>query len=92
MPDRYGDNDDTLTPYERAEIRAIAADQCDLCDDNGYRNGTVCDHIDHTAAAIRGMAMIRATMGWHLERTESDETTKDGTGTPNTPKREPEAQ
>ena len=60
MPDRYGENDpdiDRITDY-----RAI--DACGLCDENGYVGGTVCDHFDHTAAAKRGMAMIRAAMGW----------------------------
>ena len=42
--------------------RAIVA--CDLCDDEGYRGLTVCDHIDHTAAARRGMEKIRRAMGW----------------------------
>jgi len=59
MPDRYG-NPDEPTPLERA--RAVA--DCDLCDDDGYRGNRTCDHIDHTQAALRGMAMIRAAMGW----------------------------
>lgn len=49
-------------------------------------------HTTHAEAAKRGMALIRAAMGWPLRSTESDETTTDGTRTPNTPKREPENQ
>lgn len=41
--------------------------ECELCDDQGIRlNGfDRCDHIDHGAAAKRGMDMIRETMGWN---------------------------
>jgi hypothetical protein len=63
MHDRYGDNqDDDPDIVRMADYRSI--DACDICDDNGYRGVTVCDHTDHTEAARRGMAMIRATMGW----------------------------
>ena len=37
---------------------------CELCDEHGYRGSSVCDHIDHSIAARRGMDMIRAAMGW----------------------------
>lgn len=67
MPDRYGENPEPEAPAD-ARQRRLAAEmaitRCDLCDDDGYRGPTVCDHIDHTEAAKRGMAMIRATMGW----------------------------
>ena len=61
MPDRYGDDADPdiariTDPYLIAN--------CDLCDDNGYRGSTVCDHYNHQAAAQRGMDMIRQAMGW----------------------------
>ena len=58
MLDRYGEP--TPTPAERAQ--AIA--DCALCNDDGYRGSTVCDHIDRAAAAKRGMDMLRHTMGW----------------------------
>ena len=61
MPDRYGDDP---TPVERAEIRNAAIARCTLCDGDGYRGGTVCDHTDHRDAAKRGMAMVRQAMGW----------------------------
>lgn len=70
MPDRYGENDrndgypQAESGREAAEIRALAIANCHLCDANGYRDGSVCDHIDHTAAAKRGMDMIREAMGW----------------------------
>lgn len=38
--------------------------ECVLCNADGYRGSAVCDHIDHAGAALRGMAMIRAAMGW----------------------------
>lgn len=67
VPDRYGENE--LPPSESgariADIARIAAiGRCDLCDSDGYRGGMVCDHIDHTEAAKRGMAMVRKAMGW----------------------------
>jgi hypothetical protein len=58
MPDRYGENDDQPAgdPYEIAD--------CEHCDDRGMRGMYACDHIDHAAAASRGMALIRREMGW----------------------------
>jgi hypothetical protein len=39
--------------------------RCSQCDENGYRpNGMVCDHIDRQLTAARGVANIRAAMGW----------------------------
>ena len=61
MPNRYGDDADPDIAYI-TDYRRI--DACDLCDEHGYRGGTVCDHHDHASAAKRGMAMIRAAMGW----------------------------
>ena len=43
---------------------ARAVQECELCNSDGYRGSTVCDHIDHAQAAKRGMAMVRAAMGW----------------------------
>ena len=74
MPDRYGETepnpgypqavpavDDSETAHR---LRAQAIAECDLCDHEGTRNGFACDHIDHRPAAARGMARIRAAMGW----------------------------
>ena len=39
--------------------------QCEFCDDDGVRLnmlGNRCDHIDHAAAAKRGMALIREAL------------------------------
>lgn len=47
-----------------AQQRAMLIVDCGLCDDDGYRGATVCDHEDHTGAAKRGMAKVRAAMGW----------------------------
>lgn len=48
---------------ERAQ-RLQAITNCALCDQDGYRGTTVCDHQDHTESAQRGIAAIRAQMGW----------------------------
>lgn len=63
MPDRYGD-DEPLADWERELINAGEIARCELCDDDGMRGMLVCDHIDHAAAAKRGMDMIRRAMGW----------------------------
>jgi hypothetical protein len=57
MPDRYGE-----VPEEprRRDPRDIA--ECELCDEKGYRGHYVCDHIDHAAAAKRGMELIRQVL------------------------------
>lgn len=47
----------------RSEFRIA---NCGLCDADGYTPGlVVCDHIDHKPAAARGMAALRAAMGWN---------------------------
>jgi len=48
------------------QARALAIAHCHLCDDDGYRNGAIpCDHIDRTQTAQRGIAAVRAAMGWN---------------------------
>ena len=80
MPDRNGDEPAPVPSRqeleriarevrERAERIAIQARRdgisgCGLCNADGYRGGQVCDHVDHTETARRGMAMVRAAMGW----------------------------
>lgn len=52
---------------DRADVQRnkLRIANCQLCDDDGYTPGyVVCDHIDHRPAAKRGMAAIRAAMGW----------------------------
>ncbi|MGV0738206.1 hypothetical protein ABQF35_14400 [Mycobacterium syngnathidarum] len=49
---------------EARQNRAVAIQACTLCDPDGYRGTTVCDHTDHRPAARQGMAQIRQTMGW----------------------------
>ena len=39
----------------RAQIAA-----CALCDPDGYRGSTICDHQEHREAARRGMELVRA--------------------------------
>jgi hypothetical protein len=51
-----------VTDRADAHRNKIRIANCGLCDDDGYRGATVCDHIDHSAAARRGMAKIRAAL------------------------------
>lgn len=48
-----------LDPDPTPGERALAVVDCGLCDDDGYRGTVVCDHVDHTGAAQRGMAKVR---------------------------------
>lgn len=43
-------------------LRAAKVADCPLCDDDGYRNNRVCDHIDRTAIAKRGIAKCREAL------------------------------
>lgn len=56
----------TIQPDHRAAAEQRAADiaACGLCDTDGYRQLTVCDHTDHTQTAKAGIARVRAAMGW----------------------------
>jgi hypothetical protein len=47
---------------EAAELRQRAIDACDLCDEDGYRNGIVCDHVDRTETARAGRAAVTAAI------------------------------
>ena len=72
MPDRYGDvveppepdtvPDDIWAAQERARTVAWAVVNCTLCDDEGYRGGAVCDHVDRTETNRRGIARCRAIL------------------------------
>ena len=75
MPDRYGDTPDPepasvpmvdLDARERATRladTAAAIANCGMCDDDGYRGASVCDHQDHRPAYERGMALVREVLG-----------------------------
>lgn len=64
MPDRdrfaaMADLDDT----SNAHLARAERDRCQLCDTDGYRpSGTVCDHVDYSDIARRGMAKVRAAL------------------------------
>lgn len=73
MLDRYGDPLDPHAPMTEPEfdnraatlaLKAAAIDNCDLCDGDGYRGSLVCDHVDYRPIAERGIAAVRAAMGW----------------------------
>jgi hypothetical protein len=69
--DTYGfvtsmrEGSDAQRAYEQdRRVRAVFAEiertLCELCDSAGYRpNRIVCDHVDRTEVARRGMALIR---------------------------------
>lgn len=54
----------TITDQAEARRNQIRIANCRLCNDDGYRGATVCDHIDRSSIAARGMARVRAAMGW----------------------------
>ncbi len=66
MPDRYGDDpeDNVVAFPDRARGRdsAMAIVNCGLCDDEGYRNFAVCDHVDRQHVARRGVERCRAVL------------------------------
>jgi hypothetical protein len=43
-------------------VAGAAVDVCELCNADGYRGSTVCDHVDHSAAAKRGIQLIREAL------------------------------
>jgi hypothetical protein len=45
-----------------AEARQRAIGDCELCDEDGYRSGIVCDHVDRTQTAANGMAAVQAAL------------------------------
>jgi hypothetical protein len=53
---------DMASSHPDAHLQRAAIDNCAMCDHDGYRNGHVCDHIDHAPAAKRGIAACRAAL------------------------------
>jgi hypothetical protein len=51
-----------VTARAEAHRNAERIANCPLCNEDGYRGCTICDHIDHRPAAARGMAKIRAAL------------------------------
>ncbi|OMB96484.1 hypothetical protein A5733_11470 [Mycobacterium sp. NS-7484] len=51
-----------------AHLAQAERDNCTLCDSDGYRGAQVCDHVDHTAAAKRGIAKCRAALAKEANR------------------------
>lgn len=67
MPDRYGDDWPDIPSPRDIDTRATnawAVANCGLCDGDGYRGSLVCDHVDYRPIAERGIAAVRAAMGW----------------------------
>jgi hypothetical protein len=57
MPDRLDENG-----FVRLDNAAQDIARCGLCNADGYRGSTVCDHVDHSAAAKRGIQLIREAL------------------------------
>jgi len=49
-------------PEAGPHLTRAAIANCNLCDDDGYRGLQACDHVDRTAAAARGSALVRAQL------------------------------
>ena len=61
--------DDTTTEYEQGASRqadrilaGAAITACGLCDDDGSRGSTVCDHRDHYTETATGRAAVAAAL------------------------------
>lgn len=71
----------TVTDRAEGMRNKIRINNCQLCDEDGYTPGhVVCDHRDHRPAAQRGMAAIRAAMGWPSTQPPADSPEKPGDG------------
>ncbi|MCF8605135.1 hypothetical protein L5I01_17410 [Gordonia sp. HY442] len=58
----------------QVEAQRFAIDHCDLCDDDGYRDGRVCDHDPEADERnARGMAEVRAVLAAARRGGGSDE-------------------
>lgn len=71
---------------DSAHLAKSAIANCGLCDDDGYRGNRVCHHIDHAAAARRGMALVRRVMGWNNHRPTTTENHRPAPTPPTTPR------
>ncbi|MEU9805462.1 hypothetical protein [Mycobacterium sp. NPDC050853] len=63
--DPWADERTAATPEPTEAQDHDAIRNCDLCDTNGIRDELPCRHVDHAEAARRGLAAIRAQMGWN---------------------------
>ncbi|MDQ2628401.1 MAG: hypothetical protein M3Y90_15585 [Actinomycetota bacterium] len=48
--------------HAELELESQERANCPLCDDAGYRNGIVCDHIDRSETHRRGIEACRAAL------------------------------
>ena len=65
MPNRHLNPDGTVNldaTDDGPSAQALAIVNCPLCDDEGYRGGTVCDHIDHATESAHGRGLMRAEL------------------------------
>ena len=63
--DRFKAYDDAMAARDHdrtAHLTAAAIANCTLCDDQGYRGRAVCDHIDRSDIARRGLEACRAAL------------------------------
>ena len=60
---RYRESMQELDTVSDAHLDPAARARCTLCDDEGYRpNGYICDHVDRSEIAKRGMEKVRAAL------------------------------
>lgn len=52
----------TEARIQAATDRAIEIASCGLCDDDGYRGGVICDHVDRAETAAAGSAAVQAAL------------------------------
>lgn len=63
MPDSHLDeNGFVVLDAQPNHLTAQAIVACDLCDQDGYRGCTPCDHQDRSEIAARGSAAVRAAL------------------------------
>lgn len=62
MPDLNPDGTVNLDPELPAHRDPAAIAHCGLCDDDGRRGAIVCDHVDRTDTARRGIAACREAL------------------------------
>lgn len=52
----------TITDRVENHRNALRIINCGLCDDDGYRGSTLCDHVDRSDIYARGMAKVAAAL------------------------------
>jgi multidrug efflux pump subunit AcrA (membrane-fusion protein) len=51
-----------ITDHAESRRNTLRIANCTLCNNDGYRGATPCDHVDRSATVRRGMAKVRAAL------------------------------